>query len=73
MEYILVMTFICSNGDKVSMSLSGVKGTITGAQVKTLMDTIIAKNIFDTKNGDLIGRKNAFLTEKVVRELNVSV
>ncbi|WP_346930193.1 DUF2922 domain-containing protein [Clostridium sp.] len=45
MEYSLLMTFINISGDKVNLSISGVKQDITEPQVLTLMDTIIAKDV----------------------------
>ena len=47
----LSMTFVTASGDKVSMTINGVKDTITEAEVSALMDTIIAKDVFLTKNG----------------------
>ncbi|MEQ8156936.1 MAG: DUF2922 domain-containing protein [Clostridiaceae bacterium] len=43
MEYSLTMTFVAASGDKVSITITGVKNTITEAEVSALMDTIIAK------------------------------
>jgi len=37
------MTFVAASGDKVSITITGVKNTITEAEVSALMDTIIAK------------------------------
>ena len=43
MEYILSMVFLTETGVKSTLSVSGVKSTITQAQTNTLMDLIIAK------------------------------
>ncbi|MBD7912460.1 MULTISPECIES: DUF2922 domain-containing protein [Clostridium] len=72
MEYILSLTFVCANGQKTSLSIEGVKGTITQAEASTLMDTIIAKNIFLTKNGALTGKSGATLTQRQVTKLDVA-
>ncbi|MBD7912088.1 DUF2922 domain-containing protein [Clostridium cibarium] len=72
MEYILSLTFICANGQKTSLSIEGVKATITEAQASTLMDTIIAKNIFLTKNGAFTGKSGATLTQRQVTKLDVA-
>ena len=53
MEYSLSMTFLTELGLKSSLSISGVKPTITKDEANALMDTIIAKNIFKTNSGDL--------------------
>ena len=43
MGYILSMVFVTETGVKSTISISGVKSTMTQAQANTLMDTIIAK------------------------------
>ncbi|WP_347562809.1 DUF2922 domain-containing protein [Clostridium sp. HBUAS56017] len=50
----------------------GVKATITQAETSTLMDTIIAKNIFLTKNGAFTGKSGATLTQRQVIKLDVA-
>lgn len=71
MEYSLSMTFITETGDKVSMTVSGVKSDITQAQVSTLMDTIIAKDVFLTKNGSLTAKYSAQLTQREVTKFDL--
>ncbi|MGL5149575.1 MAG: DUF2922 domain-containing protein [Clostridium sp.] len=62
MEYELSIVFLATNGKKTSFSISNVKDTITQSKVSTMMDTIIAKNIFLAKNGALVGKHGASLT-----------
>ena len=64
MEYTLSMTFLTDLGVKSTLSVSGVKTTITEAQANALMDTIIAKNIFLTTTGALAKKESSQLTEK---------
>ena len=71
MEYSLTMVFLGGNSEKTSFTITGVKDTITQAEVSALMDTIIEKNIFLTKNGTLVGKYGASLTEKSVTKFNV--
>ena len=59
MEYSLTLTFICENGDKSSITIDGVKDDLNKDQVTALMDTIISKNIFLTKNGVLTKKSGA--------------
>ena len=59
MEYSLSMTFVTETGDKVSMTVSGVKSDISQAEVSTLMNTIIGKDVFLTKNGSLTAKYSA--------------
>ena len=54
MEYTLAMTFLTAAGLKTTLSVSGVKAALTDNEVITLMETIIAKNIFKTNSGDLV-------------------
>ncbi|MGL5149798.1 MAG: DUF2922 domain-containing protein [Clostridium sp.] len=72
MELILTMVFFGQTGDKTNFSVSGVKQDVTEAEVMTLMNLIIAKNIFVTKSGDLVGKANAYLTEKVTTKFDVA-
>ena len=44
MEYVLSLIFVTEQGSKLTLSINGVKSTITQAQVNSLMDVIIAKN-----------------------------
>ena len=72
MEYILAMTFLTSTGAKSTMSISGVKSDITKEQISTLMDTIIEKNIFQTKSGTLAGKSGANVTERKVTKYELA-
>lgn len=71
MEYSLTMVFLGTNSEKTNFTINGVKGDITQTQVASLMDTIISKNIFLTKNGSLMGKFGASLTEKLVTKFDV--
>lgn len=71
MDYILAMTFLTEGGEKNNMSITGVKPNITQAQVNTLMDTIIDRNIFTTKSGALVKKSGAHITEKSVTKFEV--
>ncbi|MCB2291431.1 DUF2922 domain-containing protein [Clostridium sp. CS001] len=62
----LVMRFLTSvEGKYFTLTVDDIKSdengmaTITEAQVNTLMDLVIAKNIFASVNGDLTGKKDA--------------
>lgn len=71
MEYSLTLSFICENGEKSSITIDGVKEDLTKEQVSTLMDTIISKNIFLTKNGALTKKSGAQLTKKAVTKFEL--
>lgn len=67
----LVMNFLTEEGKKTSVRISNVKEDITDLEVKTAMETIIAKNIFTTKNGDLKAIDSAHVQDTSVEELEV--
>lgn len=72
MEYILAMTFTTEGGKNTTLSISGVKNTITSADANTLMNLIISKNIFLVDAGALIGKDSAKLTERKVTKFDVA-
>jgi hypothetical protein len=61
----LVMRFLTSvEGKYFTLTVDDIKAdesgaTITEAEVNTLMNLVIAKNIFATVNGNLTGKKDA--------------
>jgi len=72
MEYTLSITFLTELGLKSSLSISGVKPTITKEEANALMDVIIAKNIFKTNSGDLVKKSSAQLTQRQVTKYEVA-
>jgi len=72
MDYILNLSFLCSNGDKSSITIDPVSPTIAPEEAVALMDVIIAKNVFVTKNGSLVGRYGANMTQKQVTKFDVA-
>lgn len=71
MDYTLSMTFVNAGGDKVSISIAGVKPGITQTEASALMDTIIAKDIFLSNGGSLTSKYTAQLTERAVTKFTV--
>ncbi|WP_297430186.1 DUF2922 domain-containing protein [Clostridium sp.] len=72
MEYTLAMTFLTAAGLKTTLSVSGVKSTLTKDEVNALMETIISKNIFKTNSGDLVKKSGAQLTQRQVTKFEVA-
>lgn len=66
MEYILTMSFLCTNNSKTSLTVNGIKPGLTQAEITALMDLIISKNIFSTSKGELIQKSGASITERTV-------
>jgi len=72
MEYTLSMTFLTAMGVKSTLSVSGVKTTITEDEANALMDLIIAKNIFVTTTGALSKKESTQLAERKVTKYDVA-
>jgi len=72
MEYTLSMVFLTETGAKSSLSVSGVKPAITQAEVDTLMDIIVAKNIFLPSTGALVSKESAQLVAKTVTKYELA-
>lgn len=71
MSKTLVMNFLNESGKKTAVRVSNVKEDITEAEVKNVMDVILAKNIFTTSGGDLKSKDSAELTDKNSSKLEV--
>ena len=72
MEYTLSMVFNTEAGLKKTLSISGVKPALTKAEVDTLMDVIIAKNIFLPSSGALASKDSAQLVAKTITKYEVA-
>ena len=72
MEFVLQMVFLTEKGAKSTISITGIKSTITEAQANALMDTIIAKNIFLTNTGALTKKESAQVTERKITKYTVA-
>jgi hypothetical protein len=55
----LLMTFKTAEGATSSLTVDEPKDDLTETEVRAVMDTIIAKNIFNTNSGDLVDIKSA--------------
>lgn len=71
MDYTLSMTFLTDSGLKSTLSITDVKPDLTKDDVNSLMDLIIAKNIFQTKAGQFAYKESAQMTAKTVTKFNI--
>ena len=71
MEYILTLTFMTELDKKSSLTITGVRDTITSQEANDLMDTILASDIFNTNNGAFVSKVEAKLTERKITEFTV--
>lgn len=70
MLYTLEMTFVCSNGESVKLSIDDVKSDLTESDIVTLMDTIIENNAFYVKYGPFVEKSKALITERTEKIYN---
>ncbi|MFA9397392.1 MAG: DUF2922 domain-containing protein [Clostridiaceae bacterium] len=66
----LTMYFKNEEGSNSSFMVNRVKPDLDQAAITSLMDTIIAKNIFPTVHGDMIGKDHAKVSETLVTEFD---
>ncbi len=65
------MVFQNQIGKNVSISIGEVKDSITSEEIKTLMQLIVAKNIFESTGGDLTTIMSADIVTRDVQEMPV--
>ena len=66
---VLRMTFNNALGNAVTITLANPKTYLTAAQVETVMDQIITKNIFLTSGGDLISKRDVKIINTTTDDL----
>ncbi|WP_139904804.1 DUF2922 domain-containing protein [Clostridium thermarum] len=66
MEFSVQMTFVNEVGDKVNLTLGNIRPDVTQAEVRDLMDAIIAENIFFSPGGDYKTKYSAQLVQRQV-------
>ena len=71
MDYTLSMTFLNISGDKVPISIAGVRPDVTQSETSALMDIMIAKDVFRSNGGSLTAKYSAQLTERAVTKSTV--
>ena len=71
MEYSLTLTFLTTSGQKASLTIENVKTNLTDPEIATLMNTILEKNIFLTKNGSYTEKVQAQITQKQVTKIDM--
>ena len=60
----LVMTFLDEGDSKVSLTVQDPRDNITEAEIKSAMELVIAKNIFDPNGLDLVSAVDAKIVVK---------
>jgi hypothetical protein len=65
----LEMVFKTGGGKEVTVAVKDPKDDLTLAELQTVMETIIAKNIFSTTSGDLVSVVEAQIRQLAITEL----
>jgi hypothetical protein len=66
---VLRMTFNNTKGSAVTITLPQPKAGLIAAEIETVMDQIIAKNIFITSGGELISKRDARIIDTTTNDL----
>jgi hypothetical protein len=72
-EVKLLMSFMTQFGRKVSLFVTDPREDVTEAEIKAVMDLIIAKNIFAPAGEDLITAKDAKIVQTETTEFDLVV
>lgn len=67
----LELIFVNVVGDKVTLRVTNPRDNLQEAEVRTVMDTVVAKNVFTSSGGSLTGVAGARLVTRDVSELNI--
>lgn len=67
----LELIFVNEDGKTAKYTLDKPNEPVNKETLKSVMDTIITQNIFETKGGDLVAKKGARLVENVIEEINL--
>ncbi|MDK2800158.1 MAG: hypothetical protein PWP27_2364 [Clostridiales bacterium] len=71
MSQVLEMIFKNEGQKNFKISLNDPKSGLTGTEVKAVMDTVIAKNVFATNGGDVVEAAQARIINKDITELEL--
>lgn len=64
----LIMTFLNEQNKNVSISIDDSREDITAEEIKTAMETIVAKNIFGSKGGNFVKVNGAKIVTTSITE-----
>ena len=66
---VLRMTFNNAAGKAVTITLSQPKAGLTAAEIETVMDQIITKNIFLTSGGELVSIRDIKVVDTTTEDM----
>lgn len=67
----LELIFKNNEDKKITLSVDDPKADLTGLEVKTAMDTLVAKNIFAYDGGGMVATVGARLVTTTVEDLGI--
>lgn len=56
---------------KITLSVDGPRADLTGPEIRTAMDTLVAKNVFDYDGGGMVATVGARLVTTTVEEMEI--
>ena len=65
----LRMVFKNEAGSNFTLSLDNPRDTLTTAEIETVMDSIIAKNIFLTTGGPLVAKEDIKIIDRTTNDM----
>lgn len=68
---VLEMEFLDSAGKKFRITIDNPRTDLTEAEVRTVMDDIVAKDIFFSTSGDIVSVSGANIVTTTVQELEI--
>lgn len=72
MTQVLELKFDTANGKTTTISINEPKPNLTGAEISTVMQTIIDQNVFHNEGYALVAKKQARIVERNVTEIALS-
>ena len=72
-EVKLLMTFMTQFGRKVSLFVTDPREDVTEAEIKTVMNLIVEKNIFAPNGEDIVSAKEAKIVQTETTEFDLVV
>lgn len=68
----LELVFKNASDKSVKITVDDTRENITPAEVKTAMESIVAKNVFTSTGGDLVGVQGARIIDTNIQELELA-
>ena len=67
----LQMVFKNQNNSNITISVDDPREDLTGLEVKTAMDTIVAGEVFESRTGKIVSAESAKIVTTEIRDLEI--